>query len=53
MWTFIALNLHQMTDSKAKLNINKMNNSDIARSEKNCRGDEKTMVDRLLQMGKF
>ena len=53
----MALNLHQMTDSKVELNINKVNYhkcSNIARSYQRRRGgDKKAMVDRLLQMGKF
>ena len=57
MPTFIAINLHQLTDSKAKLNIIKVNNhklKNIATSYQGRRsGDGMAMVYRLLQTGKF
>ena len=57
MWIFIALNLHQLTDSKAQLSKNNVNNrksKNIARSyQRRHRGDRKAMKDRLLHTGKF
>ena len=57
MWTFIALNLHQLTDSKAQLNGNKVNNcssNDIGRShQRRRRDDREAMADRTLQTVKF
>ena len=42
LWIFIMLNLHQLTDSKAQLNINKVSN--IARSyRRRCRGAKKAI----------
>ena len=57
MWSFIALNLHQVTDSKAQLNRNKVNNrksNNIVMSyQRRRRGDTEAMADRLLQTAKF
>ena len=50
------LNLHQLTDSKAKLNKNSVNNhnsNNIARSYQKKTGVREAMLDRLLQTGKF
>ena len=51
------LNLHPLTNSKAQLNIRKLNYSkfnNIARLyQRRHRGDGKAMADRLLQTGKF
>ena len=54
MWTFIGLNLHQLTDSKVQLNITNVNNyksNNKARSDQE--GDMEAMADRPLQTGKF
>ena len=55
MSTFIALNLNQLTDFTAKLNINKVDNlksSNIARSyQGRPSGGEKAIADRLLHIG--
>ena len=53
---YIVLNLHKLTDCKAQLNKNNVNNrksNDIARSYQRRDGDDReAMADRFLQTGK-
>ena len=52
MWALVVLNVHQLTDSKVQLNINKLNSSEsigIPRSyQRRDRGDKMAMVERVL-----
>ena len=52
MWTFIVLNLHQLTDSKAQLNETNVNKSNNLTGSLDT-GDREAMVERLLQTGKL
>ena len=57
MWTFIALNCHQLTKFKSQLNITNFighKSIDMARSyERRYRGNRMAMMDMLLQRARF
>ena len=57
MWTFIALDLHQLTDSKVQLNktnVNNHNSNNLAGLLPKRHGGERgAMMESLLQTGKI